>query len=154
MWENVVELPGSIYQTATIINHGEHHMSASTIEIHLPFEVHGHSRFFTTNGSAFTSVDNRSLIIHDSLCILYIDCENGTVKHCLGPKNCYMSEVHEYENGLGFKLYGNECKHEAIFISFNDITFETGFGPVQNGQFPSAFQPHTLALLESYSNDH
>lgn len=147
---NIIEtirLPGWLNHTAKVIEHGEHHMGAATIEFKLPFKIDNQERLFSTNGVAFLSIDGKSLYLYDAVVLLKINCRTRKAEYFKPPKDNFMAGVEEYENGYGFRFYGGALG--KIFLSHEEALFKPGVGPLEDGLFPSAYKPKIERIIEA-----
>ncbi len=122
--------------------HGEHHMSAATIEMELPFSIKGSARLFSTNGKVAGSKNDTIEYLYDANVVLKLNLKTKKVAYMLSPKGKFISEFLEQEDGFKMVVYDNHSKSETCFLSRKEATFKSGFGPVKNGMFPSAYMSH------------
>lgn len=128
------------------IYHGEHHMSAATIEMILPFSVMGQTSLFSTNGKVVSAKTGAIEYLHDALVVLKLDLKTQKVEHLLVPQGKYISEFSEHEGGFKLGLYDSHSCSEELLLAHEEAIFKPGFGPVKNGLFPSAFEAHVNAI--------
>lgn len=117
-------------------------MGAETVEMVLPFEIDGYSALYSTNGHVVSSKNPRYLYLWDATVVLRIDLDIKAVEYLLPPKRKYISEFSESEDGYNFEMYDGNSKAISVSILYSGENFKSGFGPVKNGLFPSAYKPH------------
>ena len=74
-------------------SHGEHHMSSQTIEFLLPFELGGHTSWFTTNGTLSADEDGRFLYLWDATAVIRVDLTTREPHFFVPPKGAYISTM-------------------------------------------------------------
>ncbi|GAB1270351.1 hypothetical protein NBRC116493_36050 [Aurantivibrio infirmus] len=126
--------------------HGEHHMGAETVELILPFELEGYSHLFSTNGSVGKSADARFLYLKDATVVLKVNVENHSVEYFQPPNGKYISAFEESSDGYRMEIYGNYSRPKEQLLSKAEVIFKPGLGPVKNGLFPSAHEPHVNSI--------
>ena len=123
----------------------EHHMSARDVLLIPSQPIRGIATFKTTNGNAAVAGDPPLALLWDSTTILIYDPARDDLRHVRPTSGRYFTRVRVEDHVLRADYYGTNVTRESMAdLPLDDLSLlPEGFGPVLDGQFPSAF-PRTI----------
>ena len=116
-------------------------MSARDVFLLPSIPVRGVNRFKTTNGNATVAGEPARMLLWDSSIILLYDPDTDDLRHMRPPSGRYFTKVRVESNVLHADFYGINVSGERLTgLPLDDLSaLPEGFGPVEDGEFPSAF---------------